>query len=345
MQAEEPPGRGETGKELPRDGDAQCLRRGQRHPRRTGFRRRSRSKCAPHPRTDQRRSAGQRAVTSGTTFSWSGSGVTITRGAERSLVELLPSGAEGTQAELTRTASSACGQETETLQIPILVTGASLTDGVLSATGERAFPLVRMLRGERFRAEIRVPSKLTLYDFQGRVVATGDTVLDVRLPVRGSYFLRTEVSGTYTLTVAGVGLQLDAQLPEQPGPAQADPTLPDAAIGRLQMRVEWVATQSYGKDLIRSGTGFVATWYDESQKASIVRHYLADGVGDPAGDERLRLRLRLWRLRRPAERVRLGLHERHVSRIREWWRIGRIRRGADAGGRVDLGAPVRLAGR
>lgn len=214
--------------------------------------------------------------TTGTSYSWSGSGISISAGQNRSLLEFSPTGPVGTQASLVLAGTSPCGNEASSVQIPVMAVGPQLADGANPSSGDRVFPILQMLRGERLTVSINVPSLLTLYDFQGRLVAEGPSI-DVRLPVRGSYFLRAREAGAYTLKVAGIRDQLSQQIPEQPGPAQGDPTVPTAQSGRLEARLEQTAAQAYGEDLVRVNGGIVALWYDESLKASVIRRYNSAG--------------------------------------------------------------------
>jgi len=225
---------------------------------------------------------------------WTATGLNVIAGANRSLIEFSPTGPAGGSASLAVSVTGNCGSQSGSVTIPVLATGPRLQDGQVSSSGPRAFTIQQLLRGDRIVVEATPGTgSMILYDFQGRRVVSGERI-DVRAPVRGSYFLHVAASGNYTLTVNGLREQLAQQLPAGAAPAPSPPSLPTAVAGQLTQSLFSDSAQTYGEDLVAVGDDVVALWYDEGRQTSVVRRTSGTGqvrwtwVGTPG--DRLYLR-------------------------------------------------------
>ncbi|MDX1978039.1 MAG: hypothetical protein SFT94_10230 [Pseudanabaenaceae cyanobacterium bins.68] len=107
------------------------------------------------------------------------------------------------------------GNSTTNLQLPVYTEGGNLCDGTRRMpAGTRLFALHQFLRGERLTLTASGDSQVNLYDFQGRFVRGGNP-LDLRVPVRGSYYAVISATQNYTLTTLGARCQ-DLKGDEEP---------------------------------------------------------------------------------------------------------------------------------
>lgn len=230
----------------------------------------------------------------GDQVTWTSTGLSVIAGATRSLIEFSPSAAVGSNTSLAVNVTGACGAQSASVSIPVLATGMRLQDGQIAASGPRAFPIQQLLRGDRVVVDATPGTgTMVLYDFQGRRVVSGERI-DVRVPVRGSYFLHVAAAGNYTLSVNGVRSQLGQQLPAGTAPVPSPPSLQTAVVGQLIQSLHAESAQTYGEDLVAVGDDVVALWYDEVQQTSVIRRMGSTGqwrwtwVGTPG--DRLYLR-------------------------------------------------------
>jgi Secretion system C-terminal sorting domain len=157
--------------------------------------------------------------------------------------------------------------------IPIIQQGITLSEGIFNmANGIRQHFLNQALRGERIKITpinyTGIKPTLTLLDFQGRLLATGDSI-DINMPIRGAYYLLVNSQSVGQLKVEGL-TTYDAVVQF---PISSPLTQPSCTIGNISATIDQ-STNFTGAEAIVSLDGKVITAvYDFVLNKTIIKAY------------------------------------------------------------------------
>lgn len=176
---------------------------------------------------------------------------------------------------LTATLSNGTSQN---IVIPVYPQGNPLVEGdVNMATGIRMYPIYQLLRGERFKINTQIPNgspkpNLKLLDFQGRFIATGESI-DFRAPIRGSYYVVVSSQTTGLLKVEGIR----PYLPPSGGINQVSPlTQPNAQVGNIDLEFDRSTNHTGGESLVTLGNLVVSCTYDFALNKTLIKAFQND---------------------------------------------------------------------
>ncbi|MBC8153857.1 MAG: hypothetical protein H7Z72_13190 [Bacteroidetes bacterium] len=161
--------------------------------------------------------------------------------------------------------------------IPVIQAGTPLSEGLVPmAAGMRRYPILQVLRGERFMVKpvnyTGAKPELTLLSSQGRVLAKGDSI-DFRSPTRGLYFVATNAQSAGQLKVEGIS----PNAPPVGGGTGASPlTQPACTVGTLDFQIDTKANFTGGESMVTIGNKIITAVYDFVLKKTIVNAYQND---------------------------------------------------------------------
>lgn len=168
------------------------------------------------------------------------------------------------------------------LVIPISVAAQPRATALCDSTtqqpaGSQAFFLPQYLRGERLTINATDGAQLALFTPQEKLLLEGNA-LDIRVPVRGSYFLRVRAERPYTLMLSGGRCQ-DLSVAETDEPtassASASPNTGDPSQTALilQDTFTYASTFAVGEDIVIHNRAVTMTGYDYTRSASYLAQY------------------------------------------------------------------------
>lgn len=176
---------------------------------------------------------------------------------------------------ITLTATLAPSGQVYQQVIPIRPKGERLFEGYAapSTTAATQHEILQVLRGERMfitTQGITPKPQLELYDFQGRHIATGDTI-DYRAPVRGSYYVVKPATATDgTFLVRGIRAPAAGATNDDATPIT---NLPTADRGNLEATLVQESQFTGGESMITVGQRVVTAVFDFQERRTRIRAY------------------------------------------------------------------------